>query len=134
MTFYFKFSEDDKTFNLSMEHEGLNQINVLLKTRHRSRISPHGVRSKYVCIPNKVIQAGNHILNEVGQGEEVNVPPRIGLLHHYREKCVLSKEQDYKSCLNEPSTVDRTAHKFKDKLLQGINEAFKRLSKHCYLA
>ena len=70
MTFYFKFSEDDKTFNLSMEHEGLNQINVILKTRHRSRISPHGVRSKYVCIPNKVIQSGNHIINEVGQGEE----------------------------------------------------------------
>ena len=64
MIFYFKFSEDDKTFNLSMEHERLNQINVLLKTRYRSRIAPHGVRSKYVCIPNKVIQAGNHFLNE----------------------------------------------------------------------
>ena len=98
------------------------------------RIFPPGVRSKYICIPSKVIQAGNHIINELEQGMEINVPPDIGLLHHYRGKCVPSETEDYQGCLNEPSKVDRSAHKFKERLLQNINKTLIALSNQCNLS
>ena len=112
-----------------MENEKLNEISVLRKTRRMSSLFPPGIRSKYIFIPNKVVEAGNHIVQQLEQGTQVNVPPNIGLLHHYRKKCI----QNDPSCLKRPSEVDRMAHKFKEKLLKSINATMLRLSKKCNL-
>ena len=112
-----------------MENERLNEISVLRKTRRMSSLFPPGIRSKYIFIPNKVVEAGNHIVQDLEQGTQVNVPPNIGLLHHYREKCI----QNDQRCLKRPSEVDRTAHKFKEKLLKNIKATMLRLSKKCNL-
>ena len=112
-----------------MENEKLNEITVLRKTRRMSSLFPPGIRSKYIFIPDKVVEAGNHIVQELEQGVQVNVPPNIGLLHHYREKCI----QNDRSCLKRPSEVDRTADKYKERLLRNINATLLRLSKQCNL-
>ena len=103
---------------------------------------PPGIRSKYVAIPTQVIQAGNHMINDLQEGKEQNVPPNVGLLHHYRAKCVglengieLMPGVDPKpeNCLKNPTKVDRTMYKYKGRLLKNINKVLPILSEQCKL-
>lgn len=59
---------------------------ALTKTRRRHKLHPPKQRSKYICLPTEVKEAGNHFVWEFWRGKTLNVPSSYGLLHHYR-KC-----------------------------------------------
>lgn len=59
-------------------------LNALSKTRRREKLHPPKQRSKYICIPGAVKEAGNHFIWEFHHGKTLNVPPAYALLHHYR--------------------------------------------------
>lgn len=55
------------------------------KTRRRSKLHPQKQRSKYICKPESVIEAGNHFVWEFAPGRgTINVPADSAILHHYR--------------------------------------------------
>ena len=55
------------------------------KTRRRQKLHPHKQRSKYICRPEKVFEAGNHFVWEFVPGSgALSVPPDQAILHHYR--------------------------------------------------
>lgn len=55
------------------------------KTRRRSKLHPQKQRSKYICKPESVIEAGNHFVWEFSPGRgTINVPADSAILHHYR--------------------------------------------------
>ena len=102
---------------------------VLRKTTRTSMFLPPSSRSKYICVPKNVIKAGNHIIDEFLDGIEVNVPHDIGFLHHYRANTP-------KRAGANPTghtVVDRTMHKYKDRLLNNIIEVLLDISQHCKL-
>lgn len=55
------------------------------KTRRKGKFHPQKQRSKYICKPDAVVEAGNHFVWEfiTGRGS-LNVPADAGILHHYR--------------------------------------------------
>ncbi len=57
---------------------------VLKKTRRKSKFNPQKQRSKYICVPRNVKEAGNHFIWEFHRGSNLNVPTKYGYLHHYR--------------------------------------------------
>jgi len=59
-------------------------LTALLKTRRRQKLNPPKQRSKYICLPIAVKEAGNHFIWEFKHGKTFNVPPSFGFLHHYR--------------------------------------------------
>eukprot|EP00090_Calanus_glacialis_P008335 TRINITY_DN16646_c0_g1_i9.p1 TRINITY_DN16646_c0_g1~~TRINITY_DN16646_c0_g1_i9.p1 ORF type:complete len:556 (-),score=113.80 TRINITY_DN16646_c0_g1_i9:55-1611(-) len=59
-------------------------LTALLKTRRRQKLHPPKQRSKYICLPSSVKEAGNHFIWEFKRGKTLNVPPSYGFLHHYR--------------------------------------------------
>ena len=59
-------------------------LTALLKTRRRQKLHPPKQRSKYICLPSAVKEAGNHFIWEFKRGKTLNVPPSYGFLHHYR--------------------------------------------------
>ena len=54
----------------------------LWTTRRMSMFLLPGILLKYIVIIENVIQAGNHMNNDIQQGGELNVPPSVGFLHH----------------------------------------------------
>lgn len=58
--------------------------NLTLFSR-RAKLHPQKQRSKYICKPEAVVEAGNHFVWEfiTGRGS-LNVPADAGILHHYR--------------------------------------------------
>lgn len=59
-------------------------LRTLVKTRRKQKLHPPKQRSKYICLPYLVKEAGNHFVWEFLKGKTVNVPTFIGFLHHYR--------------------------------------------------
>jgi len=59
-------------------------LTALTKTRRRHKLHPPKQRSKYICLPSEVKEAGNHFVWEFYRGKTLNVPASYGLLHHYR--------------------------------------------------
>lgn len=56
----------------------------LFQTR-RAKLHPQKQRSKYICKPDAVVEAGNHFVWEFVTGRgSLNVPADAGILHHYR--------------------------------------------------
>lgn len=60
-------------------------IQRLFHFRRRAKLHPQKQRSKYICKPDAVVEAGNHFVWEfiTGRGS-LNVPADAGILHHYR--------------------------------------------------
>lgn len=51
----------------------------------RAKLHPQKQRSKYICKPDAVVEAGNHFVWEFVTGRgSLNVPADAGILHHYR--------------------------------------------------
>ena len=73
--FYLQFADDQ---------EAGSPMRVLRKTRRKSKFNPQKQRSKYICVPRNVKEAGNHFIWEFGRGSNLNVPTKYGYLHHYR--------------------------------------------------
>lgn len=55
----------------------------------RAKLHPQKQRSKYICKPEAVVEAGNHFVWEFVTGKgSLNVPADAGILHHYRVSVV----------------------------------------------
>ena len=79
------------------------------------------------------------------QGSELNVPPHIGLSHHYRGPCSEGGFKNYKNdapmlelltkdpknCINKRNHVDRAVYKYKEKLLRNIKRVLYPISEKC---
>ena len=85
-SFFYLQWPDDPTFLTSPP------LTVLHKTRRRQKLHPPKQRSKYICLPTSVKEAGNHFIWEFQRGKTLNVPPSYGFLHHYR-LCEFGGEQ-----------------------------------------
>ncbi|PSN34263.1 hypothetical protein C0J52_18765 [Blattella germanica] len=102
---------------------------TLRKTRRRSKLHPHKQRSKYLCRPEFVVEAGNHFIWEFEPGHgTLNVPPDAAILHHYRV-C----EFGGNDCIKTASVVDRTAYRYKDRLVSNVKAKWQELKAKCDL-
>ena len=106
----------------------LKKFIVLLKTRRTSMFIPPAVRSKYIGVPKNLIVGGHHFVEEFFEGVEVNVPTSIGFLHHYR-----THTPEFDTADPGQTVVDRTMHKYKDRLLNNIMGVLLDISQHCKL-
>ncbi|XP_055295408.1 uncharacterized protein LOC129565073 isoform X2 [Sitodiplosis mosellana] len=130
--FYLQFPDDpivyshDNSVNLALRAALITQR----KTRRRAKLHPQKQRSKYICKPDAVVEAGNHFVWEfiTGRGS-LNVPADAGILHHYRV-CEFGGDD----CIKAPSVVDRTAHKYSDRLVRRVEEIYNQLKIPCNLA
>lgn len=60
----------------------------------RAKLHPQKQRSKYICKPEAVVEAGNHFVWEFIPGRgSLNVPADAGILHHYRVICIYTFNQ-----------------------------------------
>lgn len=68
-----------------MRQSKINKLKIKYCDCRRAKLHPHKQRSKYICKPDAVVEAGNHFVWEfiTGRGS-LNVPPDAGILHHYR--------------------------------------------------
>ncbi|XP_039952957.1 uncharacterized protein LOC120769816 isoform X1 [Bactrocera tryoni] len=99
------------------------------KTRRRLKLHPQKQRSKYICKPESVIEAGNHFVWEFSPAKgSLNVPPTDGILQHYRV-C----EFGGNDCIKTPSVVDRTATKYVNRLVERVELVYKHLKQRCDL-
>ena len=105
---------------------------MLRKTRRRSEFNSLGDRSKYICIPKDIKEAGIHFIWEYQKGVPLHVPTNIGFLHHYRRGCEFGGET-MGNCTNYPNQVDRTVHKYRQKLLENVKKVLFKLSYQCKL-
>ncbi|XP_057332893.1 uncharacterized protein LOC130672365 [Microplitis mediator] len=102
---------------------------TLRKTRRKSKLHPHKQRSKYICKPRDIIEAGNHFVWEFLAGHgTLNVPADAAILHHYRV-C----EFGGNDCVKTPSIIDRTAYKYRDKLADAVDKIWTELNDKCQL-
>ncbi|CAA9996492.1 unnamed protein product [Nesidiocoris tenuis] len=82
-----------------------SSLTSLRKTRRRAKLHPHKQRSKYICRPEFVIEAGNHFVWEFVPGHgTLNVPADAAILNHYRV-CEFGGDD----CVKTASVIDRTA-------------------------
>lgn len=85
--FYLQFSDDDQIYDPDTIQNRLfkNALITQKKTRRRSKLHPQKQRSKYICKPEAVVEAGNHFVWEFAPGKgSLNVPADAAILHHYR--------------------------------------------------
>lgn len=117
--FYLQFPDDEKA------DSGLR---VLRKTRRKSKFNPQKQRSKYICVPRNVKEAGNHFIWEFFRGSNLNVPTKFGYLHHYRV-CEFGGDD----CVHTDNHVDRIMFKFRDSLVANVEKVLAKLSDSCGL-
>ncbi|XP_049853300.1 uncharacterized protein LOC126334765 isoform X2 [Schistocerca gregaria] len=102
---------------------------TLRKTRRRAKLHPHKQRSKYVCRPELVVEAGNHFVWELAPGHgTLNVPADAAILHHYRV-CEFGGDD----CVKTPSVVDRTVHRYRQRLEARVLARWRQLRDRCHL-
>ena len=83
--YYLQFPDDKDASAVDSGLEGHDAgLRLLRKTRRKSKFNPQKQRSKYICIPRNVKEAGNHFIWEFARGSSLNVPTTFGYLHHYR--------------------------------------------------
>ena len=117
--FYLQFPDDI---------EAKYGLRVLQKTRRKSKFNPQKQRSKYICIPRNVKEAGNHFIWEFFRGSNLNVPTKYGYLHHYRV-CEFGGDD----CIHTENHIDRTMFLFQNKLIKNVKNVVHKLSERCQL-
>ncbi|XP_055685178.1 uncharacterized protein LOC129791169 [Lutzomyia longipalpis] len=128
--FYLQFADDGIVYDADAPNADL-RANLLTqrKTRRRSKLHPQKQRSKYICRPEVVIEAGNHFVWEFIPGRgTLNVPADSAILQHYRV-C----EFGGNDCIKTPSITDRTAHKYSAALVDRISSIYTHLKDTCHL-
>ncbi|XP_023308046.2 uncharacterized protein LOC111689814 [Lucilia cuprina] len=132
--FYLQFADDPLITHL-VDGENLDMAKLKAalvtqrKTRRRFKLHPQKQRSKYICKPEDVIEAGNHFVWEYAPGKgSLNVPPTDAILQHYRV-C----EFGGNDCIKAPSTVDRTAIKYVNRLVERVYSVYSHLKDKCDL-
>ncbi|XP_063230453.1 uncharacterized protein LOC134535315 [Bacillus rossius redtenbacheri] len=103
---------------------------TLRKTRRSAELHPYKKRSKYLCRPERVVEAGNHFAWQYLRWEHraLNVPPDAAILHHYRA-CEFGGDD----CVRTASALDRTARRYRAPLLQRVAARWRLLGRRCGL-
>ncbi|CAH2037521.1 unnamed protein product, partial [Iphiclides podalirius] len=117
-------------FYLRWEDDAEAPAPLVTARKTRRWAAPHALknRSKYALRPRDAVELGNHFVWELAPGAtSVGVPTDRALLHHYRIACEYGGVQ----CLTVPSTVDRTAHRWSDVLMQRVKAEKEIYSKTC---
>ncbi|CAG2064319.1 unnamed protein product [Timema podura] len=125
--FYLQWSDDHRISSSTDPFQ--RGLVTLRKTRRRAKLHPHKQRSKYLCRPEHVVEAGNHFVWEFVPGHgTLNVPPDAAILHHYRV-CEFGGDD----CVKTASVVDRTAHRYRVRLLERVRARWAELREKCGL-
>ncbi|XP_050346328.1 uncharacterized protein LOC126770803 [Nymphalis io] len=117
-------------FYLRWEDDAEAPAPLVTARKTRRWAAPHALknRSKYALRPRDAVELGNHFVWELAPGaSSVGVPTDRALLHHYRIACEYGGVQ----CLTVPSTVDRTAHRWSDELIQRVSSEKEQVAKTC---
>ncbi|KAH8413442.1 hypothetical protein KR009_011176 [Drosophila setifemur] len=133
--FYYLQFADDSLASSGIEggNDQLASVRASLvtqrKTRRRYKLHPQKQRSKYICKPEAVVEAGNHFVWEFAPGKgSLNVPPKEAILQHYRV-C----EFGGNDCIKAPSIVDRTTTKYVNRLVERVDAVYRHLRQRCDL-
>ncbi|XP_022220076.2 uncharacterized protein LOC111072476 [Drosophila obscura] len=132
--YYLQFTDDPlASSGIVGGNEQLANVRASLvtqrKTRRRFKLHPQKQRSKYICKPEAVVEAGNHFVWEFSPGQvSLNVPPKEAILQHYRV-C----EFGGNDCIKAPSVVDRTTSKYVNRLVQRVETVYRHLRQRCDL-
>ncbi|XP_019880952.1 beta-1,4-galactosyltransferase galt-1 isoform X1 [Aethina tumida] len=125
--FYLQWQDDESIYDF--KDSVASSLVTLKKTRRKTKLHPHKQRSKYICRPELVVEAGNHFIWEFVPGHgTLNVPSDAAILHHYRI-C----EFGGNDCIKTASTVDKTAYRYKDQLVPVVTARYKELWGKCNL-
>ncbi|XP_015928667.1 uncharacterized protein [Parasteatoda tepidariorum] len=120
--FFYLYWENDTTVYGAEPEKPPQWVPYLItqyKTRRLSTSMKIGSRSKYIVVPDRIIEVGNHVVWRHTSGSRaISVQDTVALLHHYRI-C----EFGGFSCLKKDSVVDRTATKFGPDLLQRVTRS-----------
>ena len=108
-------------------------LRVLTRTQRTKTFNALGDRSKYICIPKKVKEAGIHFVWEYQKGIPLHVPENIGFTHHYRNGCEFHDGDTKLNCDDDQVEEDYVANKFKDKLIKNVENVWTKLSEKCDL-
>lgn len=117
-------------FYLRWEDDAEAPQPLLTARKTRRWASPHALknRSKYAVRPREVVELGNHFIWEFAPGyHSFGAPIDRALLHHYRIACEFGGMQ----CLTIPSTIDRTAHRWSEELMQKVAAEKTQVEKEC---
>ncbi|XP_017076000.1 uncharacterized protein LOC108111143 [Drosophila eugracilis] len=132
--YYLQFADDSlASSGIDGGNDQLASVRASLvtqrKTRRRYKLHPQKQRSKYICKPEAVVEAGNHFVWEFAPGKgSLNVPPKEAILQHYRV-C----EFGGNDCIKAPSIVDRTTTKYVNRLVQRVDAVYRHLRQRCDL-
>ncbi|KAH8377931.1 hypothetical protein KR093_008021 [Drosophila rubida] len=132
--YYLQFADDPlASSGLPGGNDQLGSVRASLvtqrKTRRRYKLHPQKQRSKYICKPEAVVEAGNHFVWEFSPGMgSLNVPPKEAILQHYRV-C----EFGGNDCIKAPSIMDRTTTKYVNRLVQRVDAVYRHLRQRCDL-
>ncbi|KAK3928508.1 Beta-1,4-galactosyltransferase galt-1 [Frankliniella fusca] len=134
--FYLQWPDDPL-----VDRHGLDsRLLTARKTTRRTKLHPHKQRSKYIARPELVVsrvdpgldphvEAGNHFVWEFLPGHgAINVHPSAAILHHYRV-CEFGGDD----CVKSSHVVDRTAHRYKDRLAAQVSKRWALLREDCRL-
>ncbi|KAG8242983.1 hypothetical protein J6590_054032 [Homalodisca vitripennis] len=126
--FYLQWPDDIQESENVLDTLETNMV-TLRKTRRKVQLNPHRQRSKYICRPELVIEAGNHFVWELVPGyNTLNVPPHMAIMHHYR-LC----ESGGNNCINSPSVLDRTLYRYRSRLLMAVGNQWNQSMALCNL-
>ncbi|XP_066140075.1 beta-1,4-galactosyltransferase galt-1 [Euwallacea fornicatus] len=126
--FYLQWSDDSEVGQF--DDPISSDLVTLKKTRRKTKLHPHKQRSKYICRPELVIEAGNHFVWEFIPGHgTLNVPADAAILHHYRI-C----EFGGNDCIKTSSVVDRTAYRYLVSLTKAVRDRYDLLRDKCGLS
>ncbi|CAL1277963.1 unnamed protein product [Larinioides sclopetarius] len=134
--FYLYWENDTTVYGIEPEKppQWVPYLITQYKTRRLSSAMKIGSRSKYIVVPERIVEVGNHVVWRHTSGSRaISVPDTMALLHHYRI-C----EFGGFSCLKKGSLVDRTATKFGPNLLKRVMRQcrliYPDLEGHCPLS
>lgn len=126
--FYLQWADDPSVIHTKDNIEA--GLVTLKKTRRRAKLHPHKQRSKYICRPEFIVEAGNHFVWEFIPGHgTLNVPADAAILHHYRV-CEFGGDD----CIKTASTVDTKAYRYRERLLSTVSYKFTDLQRQCNLS
>ena len=125
--FFYLQWDDDPLTKISKNLD--SKLVTMKKTKRKAKLHPHKQRSKYICRPEFVIEAGNHFVWEFLPGHgTINVPADSAILHHYRI-C----EFGGNDCVKTASIRDRTVFRYRSRLVNNIKTNWNELKLKCKL-
>ncbi|CAG9762979.1 unnamed protein product [Ceutorhynchus assimilis] len=124
--FFYRQWPDDPTL---FQDPLANNLITLRKTRRKTEFHPHRQRSKFIIRPELVNMVGNHFIWEYFNRRKygvLDVNPLDAFMHHYRV-CEFGGDD----CVNQNSTVDQTAYKYKDEMVRAVRGRYNAYMDQC---